>query len=154
QSAIAQHLLRRLDATRHEPTVWSRSRGAAKRARKVTHRQATLASYLLEQHTTIEVGVENFLSASYLPRREPTPDWPGQGPHASIGLRNMYPDRQENVVDEQLARLVGMAARRQQRPPEIGNRRVVDTHGLVIEIANARRMGIVRDRVQRAPRHI
>ena len=112
QSIVAQLLLGKVDATREKPVVRRCSRGAAKRAREMTHRQAALPSHLVERHTAIEVGAENFLGAPLLPRREPAPDRPWQSSHASIGLSNMYPDRQEDVVDEQLARLVGMAERR------------------------------------------
>jgi hypothetical protein len=44
----------------------------------------------------------------------------------------MYPERQEDVVDKQLVRSVGMAERRQQHPSETGNRVVVDTYGLMV----------------------
>ena len=64
----------------------------------------------------------------------------------------MYPERQEDVVDEQLVRSVGMAERRQQHPSETGNRVVVDTYGLMVQIANLRRVSIVSDRIQRAAR--
>jgi hypothetical protein len=90
----------------------------------------------------------------YLPRRESTPDRSWQRSHASIGLSHMYPDRQKDVVDKQLARLVGMAQRRQHRPPETANRGVVETHGVVAQIANSRRVGVVSDRVERATREV
>src|ERR1700733_13654992 len=66
----------------------------------------------------------------------------------------MYPERQKNVVDEQLVRLVGKAERRQHRPPETGNRGVIAGHRLMVKISNARRVGVVSDRVQRATRQI
>jgi hypothetical protein len=66
----------------------------------------------------------------------------------------MYPDRQEDMVDEQLARLIGMAERRQYCPPETGNCGVVDSHGLMVQIANSRHVGLVCDRIQRATRQI
>jgi hypothetical protein len=66
----------------------------------------------------------------------------------------MYPDRQKDMVDKQLARLVGMAERRQHRPPETANRGVVETHGVVAQIANSRRVGVVSDRVERATREV
>jgi hypothetical protein len=56
----------------------------------------------------------------------------------------VYPDRQEDMVEEQLARLVRMAERRQHRHPEAGNRSVVDGHGLVVQIADSRRVGVAR----------
>ena len=57
----------------------------------------------------------------------------------------MDPGRQEHVVDEQLARLVGMAERRQHRARKTTNRGVIDTHGLMVQIANLRRIGVVSD---------
>jgi hypothetical protein len=66
----------------------------------------------------------------------------------------MYPDRQKDVVEKQLVHLVGMAERRQHRPPEIDNRGVVNTHGLVTQLPNLRRLGIVGDRVQCAARQV
>src|SRR5260221_12692931 len=66
----------------------------------------------------------------------------------------MDPERQEDVVDKQLVHLVGMAERRQYRRSETGNCGVVDGHGLMVQIANSRRFGVVGDRVQRATRQI
>src|SRR5580692_4647505 len=111
------------------------SDGAAKRTREMAHRQTTLPSHLPERYTAFEIGTENFLGASHLPRRESAPDRPRQSPHAAIGLSNMDPDRQEHMFDEQLIRLVGMAKRRQHRPREVANRGVVETHGIVVQIA-------------------
>jgi hypothetical protein len=71
QSIVAQLLLGKVDATREKPVVRRCSRGAAKRAREMTHRQAALPSHLVERHTTIEVGAENFLGAPLLPRPGP-----------------------------------------------------------------------------------
>jgi hypothetical protein len=76
QSAVAQLLLGSLDSTREKPVVRRYPHGAAKRAREVAHGQAALLSHLPERYTTIEVGAENFLGASHLPRREPAPDQP------------------------------------------------------------------------------
>ena len=76
------------------------------------------SGWLSAGNTAIEVGAENFLGASHLPRREPASGRPRQRSHAAIGLGNMYPERQEDVVDEQLACLVGTAERRQHRHPE------------------------------------
>src|SRR6266436_7808158 len=66
----------------------------------------------------------------------------------------MDPERQEDVVDKQLVHLVGMAECRQYRRSETGNCGVLDSHGLMVQIANSRRVGIVSDRVQRATRQI
>src|SRR5258708_28723523 len=66
----------------------------------------------------------------------------------------MDPERQEDVVDKQLVHLVGMAERRQYRRSETGNCGVLASHGLMVQIANSRRFGVVGDRVQRATRQI
>src|SRR5258707_2458429 len=66
----------------------------------------------------------------------------------------MDPEREEYVVDNQLVHLVGMAECRQYRRSETGNCGVIDRHGLMVQIANSRRVGIVSDRVQRATRQI
>src|SRR5689334_5899922 len=66
----------------------------------------------------------------------------------------MDPERQEDVVDKQQVHLVGMAERRQYCPSETGNCGVVDGLGLMVQIANSRRVGVVSDRVQRATRQI
>ncbi len=66
----------------------------------------------------------------------------------------MDPDRQEDVVDEQLGRLVGMAERRQHRASETANRGIVETQGIVAQIANSRHVGVVSDRVERATREV
>ena len=58
----------------------------------------------------------------------------------------MDPERQEDVIDKQLVHLVGMAERRQYRRSETGNCGVLDSHGLMVQIANSRRVGIVSDR--------
>jgi hypothetical protein len=60
----------------------------------------------------------------------------------------MHPDPQQDVVDKQRVGLVGMAEGRQQQVPQAGNRAVVDTRaGLIAQIANSRRIGVVSDRV-------
>src|SRR5260370_30697189 len=69
-------------------------------------------------------------------------------------MSNMDPERQEDVVDKQQVHLVGMAERRQYCPSETGNCGVIDSHGLMVQIANSRRVGVVSDRVQRATRQI
>src|ERR1700731_2399041 len=62
----------------------------------------------------------------------------------------MHPYRQQDVFDKQRMSLVGMAERRQQQAPQAGNREVVDAGaGLIAQIANSRRVGVVSDRVQR-----
>src|SRR5260370_28974656 len=66
----------------------------------------------------------------------------------------MDPEREEDVVDKQLVHLVGMAECRQYRRSETGNCGVLDSHGLMVQIANSRRVGVVSDRVQRATRQI
>ena len=67
----------------------------------------------------------------------------------------MHPDRQQDVVDKQRVSLVGMAEGGQQQAPEAGNRDVVDARaGLIAQIANSRRVGLVSDRVQRRTRQI
>jgi hypothetical protein len=64
-------------------------------------------------------------------------------------------DRQQDVVDKQRVSLVGMAEGGQQQVPQAGNREVVDARaGLIAQIANSRRVGVVRDRVQRRTRQI
>ena len=73
QSAIAQLLLGHFDAARHQPVMRRHAHGAAERAREMAHRQAALPRHVLERHTTIEVGAENFLGAALLPRRQPAP---------------------------------------------------------------------------------
>src|SRR5882724_2422572 len=145
QSAIAQLPLGYGDAMRQKPVMRCCSHGVAKRAREMTHRQTALSRDLLERHTTIEVGAENFLGALYLPCRESTPDRWRQRPHAAIGVRDMYPERQENVVDKQLVHLVGTAEHRQHGLPKIENRGVVYSHGLMVQLANSRRVGIFGD---------
>src|ERR1700743_1949551 len=67
----------------------------------------------------------------------------------------MHPERQQDVVEKQLVNLVGMAESGQQQAPQAGNRDVVDARaGLIAQIANSRRAGVVRDRVQRRTRQI
>src|ERR1700756_5698909 len=66
----------------------------------------------------------------------------------------MYPEPQEDVLDEQLVRSVGMAERRKHSSPQTGNRSVIDSHGLVVQIFNSPRVRVVGDRVQRAARQI
>jgi len=71
--------------------------------------QAALSRHLLKRHTALEIGAKNFLRAPLLPWREPTPDRPRYWPHASIGLSDMHPDRQQDVVEKQRISLIGMA---------------------------------------------
>src|SRR5260370_38423579 len=66
----------------------------------------------------------------------------------------MDPEREEEVVDKQLVHVVGMAECRQYGRSETGNCGGLDSHGLMVQIANSRRVGIVSDRVQRATRQI
>src|SRR5882757_873743 len=67
----------------------------------------------------------------------------------------MHPDRQQDVVDKQRLRLVEMSEGGQQQVPQAGNREVVDARaGLIAQIANSRRVGVVRDRVQGRARQI
>src|SRR5258708_40198836 len=115
----------------------------------MTHRQAALSRHLLERHP-VEVGAKNFLRASLLPWREPTPDRPRHWPHASIGLSDMHPDPQQDMVEKQRVSLVGMAEGGSQQAPQAGNRDVVDAcAALIAQIANSRRVGVISDRVQR-----
>src|SRR5260370_8418372 len=66
----------------------------------------------------------------------------------------MDPEREEDVVDKQLVHLMWSAGCRQYRRSETGKCGVLDSHGLMVQIANSRRVGIVSDRVQRATRQI
>jgi hypothetical protein len=67
----------------------------------------------------------------------------------------MHPDRQEDVVDKQPVNLIKVAERGQQQASQAGNRDVVDARaGLIVQIANWRRVGVVSDRVQRRTRQI
>jgi hypothetical protein len=67
----------------------------------------------------------------------------------------MHPGRQQDVVDKQRVSLVGMAEGGQQQVPQAGNREVVEARaGLLAQVANSRRVGVVRDRVQRRTRQI
>jgi hypothetical protein len=62
----------------------------------------------------------------------------------------MHPYRQQGVFDKQRMSLVRMAERRQQQAPQTRNRDVIDARtGLIAQIANSPRVGVVRDRVQR-----
>jgi hypothetical protein len=65
-----------------------------------------------ERYTALNVGAKNFRRASLLPWRKPTPGRPRHWPHASIGLSDMHPERQQDVVEKQQVSLVGM--------PEVG----------------------------------
>jgi hypothetical protein len=70
-------------------------------------------------------------------------------------MSDVDPDRQHDVVDKHLAGLVGTPQRGQHRAPQLANRGVVDASaGLVVQIANSRRVGIVSDRIQRRARQI
>jgi hypothetical protein len=60
-----------------------------------------LPRYVFERHTTVEVGAENFFGASLLPRGEPAPRRVRHRPHAAIGLSDMNPDRQGDVINKQ-----------------------------------------------------
>src|SRR4029077_13453076 len=66
----------------------------------------------------------------------------------------MYPEREEDVTNEQLARLVWTPERRQHRHPETSDCGVIRSHGLVVQIANSRRFGVLCDCVQRSARQI
>ena len=63
----------------------------------------------------------------------------------------MHPERQEYVIQEQLVRLPGIPNRWQHRPSEMGNRSVVESHRVMIQVADSRRVRIVRDRIKRIP---
>src|SRR5258707_7127550 len=120
----------------------------------MTHRYAALSRHLLERHP-VAVGAKNFLCASLLPWREPTPDRPRHWPHASIGLSDMHPEPQQDMVEKQRVSLVGMAEGGQQQAPQAENRDVVDAcAGLIAQIANSQRCSVVSDLVQRRTRQI
>src|SRR5258708_174897 len=119
------------------------------------HGWAALSPPLFERHTTLDAGAKNLPRASLLPWREPAPGQPRHWPHASIGLSDMHPDRQQDVVDKQRVSLVGMAEGGQQQAPQAGNPGVLDARaGLIAQMANARRGSAVSDRVQRRTRQI
>jgi hypothetical protein len=61
----------------------------------------------------------------------------------------MCSDRDEDVVEKQLARLVGVSEGRQHGLGKTGKGRIIDTHGLIDQIANSRRVRVVCDRIQR-----
>ena len=110
----------------------------------MAHRQAALPRYVFERHTTVEVGAENFFGASLLPRGEPAPRRVRHRPHAAIGLSDMNPDRQGDVINKQPVGLLGMAQRRQYRTTEAGDRGIVDARGLLtVQVANSRGTGII-----------
>src|SRR3984893_11062536 len=117
------------------------------RALEMTRRQAALPRYIRERHTT-KVGTDNLLRASLLPWSKPTGGNPRYRLHASIGLTDMHSGRQQDVVDKQPVSLAGMPEGGQQQAPEAGNRDIVDTRtGLIAQIANSPRVGLVSDRV-------
>src|ERR1700758_4167096 len=117
--------------------------------------QAALSRHLLERHSALDIDEKKFPRASLLPWREPTPGQPRHWSHASKGLSDMHPDRPQDVVDKQRVSLVGMTEGRHQQAPESGNREVVDaSSGLITQIADSRRVGLVSDRLQRHTRQI
>src|SRR6267142_7227964 len=121
----------------------------------MTHRYAALPRHLPERHTALDVGEKKFSRASLLPWREATPGRPRHWPHASIGLSDMHPDRQQDVVEKQRVSRVGMAEGGQQQASQAGNREVADARaGLIAQIANSRRVNVVSDHVQRRTRQI
>jgi hypothetical protein len=70
-------------------------------------------------------------------------------------MRDMHPDRLQDVVKKQRVSLVGMPEGGQQQAPEARNRDVVDAcAGLIAQIVNSRRVGLVCDRIQRRTRQI
>lgn len=82
------------------------------------------------------------------------PDRPRHWPHAFI-VRAMHPDREHDVVEKQPVSLVRIAEGRQHQAPEAGNRDGVDARSrLTVQVANARRVGVVGDRVQRRTQQI
>jgi hypothetical protein len=67
----------------------------------------------------------------------------------------MGSDRQRDMVDKQPVGLLWTAERRQYRAAKTGNRDVVDARaGLIVQVANSRRAGVVGDRVQCFTRQI
>ena len=52
--------------------------------------------------------------------------------HAAIGLSDMRPARQQDMVDKQRVSLVGMTEGGQQQAPEAGNRDVTEARARLI----------------------
>jgi len=98
----------------------------------MAHRQMALSRHLLKRYATVEVCAENLFGSAHLPRRKPAPNPRRYGSHASLGLRDMDPDRQHDVVDKQLANLLGIGKRQKHRVPKAGNHDVVDTQSGLI----------------------
>ena len=117
------------------------------RAGKLTYRQAAFFGHVLEWHTAIEVGGENFHGAPRLPRREPTPvrlRWP----HATVGLSDVGRYRLHDVINEQPVSLFGPAERGKHRAPKACNGGIVAACAeFVVEVADLGGIGVVSDRV-------
>ena len=47
--------------------------------------------YVLERDTTVEVGAENFLGSSLLPRRKPATNGPHYRSQPAVGLKEKIP---------------------------------------------------------------
>jgi hypothetical protein len=63
-------------------------------------------------------------------------------------------ERKKDVTDEELICLFGVTDRRQHRHSKMGNRGVVERHGLMDQIADTRNAGIVGYRMKRGMRQI
>ena len=66
----------------------------------MAQRQAALLCHIFERHTTIEIGAENFLGAALLPRREAATNGPRYRPQPTVGLSQVNPGRQRDVIDK------------------------------------------------------
>ena len=67
----------------------------------------------------------------------------------------MHPDRQHDVLDKQLINLLRIGKRQTHRASKAGNHDVVDARsGLITQVTNSRRVGIVSNRVQGGTRQI
>jgi len=98
----------------------------------MAHRQVALSRHLLKRYTTVEVCAENFFGSAHLPRRKPAPNPRRYGSHAAIGLRDMHPDRQHDVVGKQLVNLLRIGKRQEHGAPKAGNHDVVDARSGLI----------------------
>src|SRR5580700_2311457 len=120
----------------------------------MAHRQMALPSHLLQRNATIEIGTKHLFGAVHLPWRQPSSNRPQQRPHATVRLCYVCPKSQQHVIQEQLARLVRAPERREHRPPYMGNRGVVESHGIMLQIADPRRLRVVSYGIEYATRYI
>src|SRR5438105_2270208 len=118
-------------------------------------REAELGCDLLQRELSAEVGLESFAGPLHLPGGETAAIGFADALQPAVSLDDVCCEREHHVIDEKLVGLVHPAQRLQKQRTEMtDNGIVVADAEPTVELADARRAGLIGDAVERRTRQI